>query len=175
MQEEVEMTTKPQKQRDHVAVETQDAVPVPAAQHAAWYQLLQAHSKIIQEVEARLLRAGQIPHQWYDVLVTLEKAPGQRLRMSELAGSIVTSRSTLTRLVDRLEAEGLLRREACPNDLRGSYAVLTPAGAKARLAAWPIVSRSIVELFASHVSDQEADVIAKALGRVADSSSDCRC
>ena len=144
------------------------AVPIPPGQHAAWYQLLRAHGKLLHGVETRLHRDGQIPHHWYDVLVTLEKAPGQRLRLSELAGHIVTARSNLTRLVDRLESEGFLRREACPDDRRGSYAVLTEAGAKARLAAWPTVSKAIVELFAGYVSDAEAGVITEALQRVAD-------
>jgi DNA-binding MarR family transcriptional regulator len=145
------------------------AVAVPEAQHAAWYQLLRAHGKITQRIESRLLRAGQIPPHWYDVLVTLEKAPEQRLRMSELAENVVTSRSNLTRLVDRLEAERLLRRVACPDDRRGSYAVLTEAGARARLAAWPTIARGMIELFASHVSDEEARVLTEVLGRVADS------
>src|SRR5687768_9592355 len=82
-----------------------NSVAVPEAQHAAWYQLLRAHSKVTQRIESRLLQARQIAPHWYDVLVTLEKAPGQRLRMSELADNVVTSRSNLTRLVDRLEAE----------------------------------------------------------------------
>jgi DNA-binding MarR family transcriptional regulator len=146
-------------------------VAIPEAQHAAWYQLLRAHGKVTQRMEFRLLQAGQVSGHWYDVLVTLEKAPNHRLRMSELADNVVTSRSNLTRLVDRLETEGLLRRESCPNDRRGSYAVLTEKGAKARLAAWPIVSRGIVELFASHVSDEEARLIGEVLRRVADSAS----
>jgi DNA-binding MarR family transcriptional regulator len=143
------------------------AVSIPQAQHAAWYQLLRAHGKVTQCLESRLLRAHQSPHHWYDVLVTLEKAPEQRLRLSELAENVVTSRSNLTRLVDRLEAEGLLRREPCPDDRRGFYAVLTEAGTRARLAAWPIVSQAIAELFAAHVSDEEAHITTEAL-RVAD-------
>jgi DNA-binding MarR family transcriptional regulator len=129
-------------------------------------------AKVTQCIESRLLRAHQIPHHWYDVLVTLEKAPDQRLRMSELAENVVTSKSTLTRIVDRLEAEGLLRRESCPDDRRGSFAVLTEAGAKARLAAWPVVSRGIAELFASSVKDEEAHVVAETLQRVADAATD---
>ncbi len=147
-------------------------VAVPQAQHEAWFQLLRAHGKVTQAVESRLLRARQIPHHWYDVLVTLEKAPNQKLRMSELAENVVTSRSTLTRLVDRLESEGLLRRELCPDDRRGSFAVLTQAGAQARLAAWPIVSRAIVELFAAYISAEEAHITTEALRRVADAPVD---
>jgi DNA-binding MarR family transcriptional regulator len=145
------------------------AVAVPEAQHAAWYQILRAHGKVNQRLESRLLEARQVPLHWYDVLVTLEKASGHRLRMNELADNVVTSRSNLTRLVDRLETAGLLRRETCPDDRRGSYAVLTDEGARARLAAWPVVAQGIVELFASQVSDEEAHILIEVLRRVADS------
>ncbi len=161
---------KQKREEEQRPPEAAPAVAVPELQHAAWYQLLRAHGKLLHGVETRLHQDGQIPHHWYDVLVSLEKAPGQRLRLNELADHIVTSRSNLTRLVDRLEAEGFLKREACPDDRRGSYAVLTEAGAKARLAAWPTVSRAIVELFATHVSGEEAEVITQTLQRVADAS-----
>ena len=144
------------------------AMTIPEAQHAAWYQMLRAHSKVGQRIEQRLLQAQQIPSHWYDVLVTLEKAPEQRMRMSELAENVLTSPSNLTRLVDRLETKGLLQRETCPEDRRVSYAILTEAGAKARLAAWPIVAGGIVELFAAKVSDEEAHLISRVLRRVAD-------
>ena len=62
------------------------------------------------------------------MLVQLAEAPGRRLRMQELADSVLFSRSGLTRLVDRMVAAGLVRRERCPDDGRGSYAVLTRAG-----------------------------------------------
>src|SRR5689334_18178982 len=91
---EAKETPKPrnqQAQKQQNAHEKQKtAVVVPEAQHAAWYQLLRAHSKVTQRIEQRLLRAQQIAPQWYDVLVTLEKAPHHRLRMSELADNLVT-------------------------------------------------------------------------------------
>jgi DNA-binding MarR family transcriptional regulator len=143
------------------------AMTIPDAQHAAWYEVMRTYVTVSQCLEQRLLRAQQIPLHWYDVLLTLEKAPEQRLRMSELAENVLTSPSNLTRLVDRLETKGLLRRETCPEDRRVSYAVLTEAGAKARLAAWPVVAGSIVETFASRVSDEEAHLLTKVLRRVA--------
>src|SRR4028119_395516 len=69
------------------------AVAIPEAQHEAWYQILRAYSKVGQRIEQRLLQAQQIPTHWYDVLVTLEKAPEQRMRMSELAENVLTSPS----------------------------------------------------------------------------------
>lgn len=65
---------------------------------------------------------------WYDVLLTLKGAPDHCLRLSELAEKALLSRSNLTHLVGRLEKARLLYRERCPNDRRGTYAVLADAG-----------------------------------------------
>ena len=106
------------------------------------------------------------------MLVTLEKAPHGRLRMNELAESVVLSRSGLTRLVDRLEREGLLQRENCPRDKRGCFATITEKGLAARRAAWPIQSRAMAELFVARVTPEEAEVLERVLGRVADAISE---
>ena len=137
------------------------------AHHMAWYQMLRAHTAVNHRIERRLA-SEPVSLGWYDVLVTLEKAPDGRLRMSELADNVVLSRSGLTRLVDRLEKAGLLRREKCEDDRRGFYAVITPEGRAARRAAWPRHSRSIAELFARHLSEDEANIVAGIMQRVAD-------
>ena len=93
-------------------------------------------------------------------------APGERLRMHELAERVVLSRSGLTRLVDRLEAVGLLRREACPTDRRGAYAVLTVEGAATLRQTWPTYARGIVAHFARHLDREEAETVAAALERI---------
>ena len=109
---------------------------------------------------------GVIGSDLYDVLLGLERAPEQRLRLSELADHVVRSRSGLTRLVDRLEKQGLLRRERCPEDRRGAYAVLTDAGREALGRAWPVYRDAIQRHFASHLQGKEAGVIRQALARV---------
>ena len=83
---------------------------------------------LVRRLEADLLAEHQLPLASYDVLVQLVEAPDRRLRMTELAQRVLISRSGLTRLVDRLEREGLVRREACDDDARGLFAVLTEAG-----------------------------------------------
>ena len=109
-----------------------------------------------------------LPLEHYDVLLCLKRAPGggQRLRLSELAEAVTLSRSGLTRLVDRLEKAGLLRREACPTDRRGAFAALTPKGAGALRRTWPAYARAIQEHFARHLSDEEAGILARASGRI---------
>ena len=112
------------------------------------------------------MEAALPPLSWYDVLLELSSAPGYRLRMHELAGAVVLSRSGHTRLADRLEKAGLLRREPDPEDGRGSFAVLTDEGAGMRERMWPVYARGIAEHFGAHVSDEEAEILSRALGRV---------
>ena len=105
---------------------------------------------------------------WYDILLALDKAPEQRLRMSELSAAVVLSRSGLTRFVDRLENAGLLRREAVPGDRRGSYAVLTEEGEAALRRSWPAYSQGITDYFARHLNDAEAVQLTEILSRMID-------
>jgi len=133
----------------------------------AWRALLSVHAHVLDGIGRDLAAQGLVPLTWVDVLVALWEAPDHRMRLSDLARRIVHSRSGLTRLVDRMEAEGLLRREACPHDRRGAFAVLTREGRAAQLAAWPVCAHGIAENFARHLSGGELLVLADALGRVA--------
>jgi DNA-binding MarR family transcriptional regulator len=133
---------------------------------AAWRAFINAHASVIERIEAELAQERQLPLTSYDVLVALAESPERRLRMHELADRIVLSRSGLTRMVDRLEAEGLLRRERSGSDRRGAYAVLTEGGHMALDAARPIYARGINTFFAGKLSDAEIRTITEALVRV---------
>ena len=135
-------------------------------QHEAWRLLLIAHARLVNKINKRVTDAGVIAIEWYDVLLSIEMAPDKRLRMSELADAVLLSRSGLTRLVDRLEAAGYLRRETCPSDRRGSFAVLTEEGEEARRRAWPEYRRAIVEHFARYVNDEDGESLARILRQV---------
>jgi len=129
---------------------------------AAWRSFITAHAVLIDMIDRELVAAGCVPLQWYDVLVELVEAPDHRLRMHQLAAQVVLSRSGLTRLVDRLEAEGLLTRERSGQDRRGAYAVLTEKGRAALRQAWPIYARGIANHFARHLSGAEARTLTEA-------------
>ena len=133
---------------------------------AAWRAFLNAHAAVIDAIERDLAAAGHVPLIWYDVLVALSEAPDHRLRLHELARAVVLSRSGLTRLVDRLEAAGLVQRERCADDRRGAFAVLTPEGRAAQLRAWPVYARGIAGHFAGYLDAAEARTLAAALERV---------
>jgi DNA-binding MarR family transcriptional regulator len=90
--------------------------------------MLRAHARLTRELDAQLAREHKLPLSSYEVLLFLADAPDGRMRMSDLAESVLLSRSGLTRLVDRLEREGLLKRERCESDARGLFAEITPEG-----------------------------------------------
>src|SRR3954471_25032317 len=98
------------------------------AELGAWRGFLRVHSALVKALDTELAAAHKLPLSSYEVLINLEAAPGRRRRMAELADSVLLSRSGMTRLVDRLERDGLLVRDDCADDGRGCYAVLTDGG-----------------------------------------------
>src|SRR3954471_14702252 len=94
----------------------------------AWRGLLRAHTTLVKALDAELVAEHGLAVTSYEVLMYLADAPGAQMRMHDLASSVLLSRSGLTRLVDRLEREGLLTRKACESDPRGAYAVLPEDG-----------------------------------------------
>jgi DNA-binding MarR family transcriptional regulator len=137
---------------------------------AAWRAILTVHAELTERIDRALAEGGAIPLHWYDALLPLHEAPGHRLRLGELAHAALLSRSGLSRLVDRLEGAGMLEREACADDARGSYAVLTSAGQAALRKAWRIYGREIQRLFGRHVSSKEAAAMTAVLRRIQEAS-----
>ncbi len=137
-------------------------------QLAAWRSLLALHAELTERIDISLRRAGAVPLRWYDALLCLYEAPERRLRLTELARVALLSRSGLSRLVDRLEESGLLRREACADDGRGAYAVLTEDGLRALRKAWRVYGPAIHERFGRHLSSAEAGTLTRLLRRVLD-------
>src|SRR5258708_4046081 len=135
------------------------------AKSHAWAVLLTAHATLIEKIETALAGAKLPPRAWYDVLWELEKAEGGKLRMHEPARRIVLSRSTLTRLADRLEDARLIEREDTPHDRRGYHCVITRAGLALRRKMWPVYKTEIERHFSRHISVIEARTIEEALAR----------
>jgi DNA-binding MarR family transcriptional regulator len=133
----------------------------------AWRSFLRAHAFVLRRLERDLVEATGLPLTWYDVLLQLAEAPQRRLRMADLADRILLSRSGLTRLVDRLQAEGLVTREPYPGDARGLYTVLTPAGFERLRGAAPTHLAGVQEHWLSKFSDRELHDLHMLLGRLA--------
>lgn len=121
----------------------------------AFQTYLASYNMVVRSISRDLRSQSQMSIEHYDVLVTLEYAAGHRLRLSELAERVLLSRSGLTRLVDRLEEKGYVNREVCPNDRRGSFAVLTDEGIKARMECWEFLQEAIHKHFASKFASEK--------------------
>lgn len=131
-----------------------------------WRSFLAAHATVLGRLEKELADAG-MPIAWYDVLLQLVEAPGHRLRMAELADRVLLSRSGLTRLIDRLQGEGFVRREPAPDDARGLYTVLTRAGFEALRAAAPVHLAGVRDHWLRHFTDDELRALGGLLARIA--------
>ncbi|MFL6100149.1 MAG: MarR family winged helix-turn-helix transcriptional regulator [Actinomycetales bacterium] len=137
------------------------------AQIASWRSFLRAHAAVTRKLEADLLAEHKMPLAWYDVMVQLVEAPDHRLRMTDLAGAVLISRSGLTRLVDRLVAEGLVRREPAPHDARGTFAVLTDTGYERLRAATPTHLRGVGGYVIDRVSPDQLRALGEACNLIA--------
>jgi DNA-binding MarR family transcriptional regulator len=133
----------------------------------AWRRFLRAHAVVTRRLEADLLAEHKLPLAEYDVLVQLVEAPERRLRMTDLAERVLLSRSGVTRLVDRLVREGLVRREACESDARGLFAVLTDEGYARLRKATSTHLRGVADAM-GRLDGAELDQLGSILGRLLD-------
>jgi DNA-binding MarR family transcriptional regulator len=140
--------------------------PLTDRQMTAWRLFLRAHAVVTRRLEADLLAEHGLPLASYDVLVQLVEAPMRRLRMSELAERVLLSRSGLTRLVDRLEREGLVRREACTDDARGLFTVVTAVGVTRLREASPTHLHGVLDHAMGRLEEQEVGDLALLLARL---------
>jgi DNA-binding MarR family transcriptional regulator len=106
-------------------------------QQVAWRAWLEATLLLGDRLEHDLKQQHNLSNAEYEVMVRLSESPDRRLRMSELASRTLASKSRLSHQISRMEASGLVRREGCPEDRRGAYAVLTDAGWQRLVEAAP--------------------------------------
>jgi DNA-binding MarR family transcriptional regulator len=146
---------------------TPDMAPMPPLdprEMAAWHALLRGHAAVVRVLEAELEAEQGLSLPAYEVLSHLSDAPGNRLRMSELAEHAVLTPSGLTRLVDKLSRDGLVERAKCSSDARVVYAVLTETGRDRLIAAYPAHLRSVRRHYVDRLTPTQLDAIADALG-----------
>ena len=133
--------------------------PLTPEREAAWRSYLRAHALLVRQLDQDLREAHRMTLVTYDALVQLSEAPGQRLRMKDLAAALVYSASGLTRVVDCLERDGYARRETDPADRRANLIVLTPHGLAALRQAWPTHLHGVTRHFADHLTARQAGTI----------------
>jgi DNA-binding MarR family transcriptional regulator len=132
---------------------------------AVWRQFLEAHATITAQLARELEAERELPLPWYDVLVQLQEHGG-RLRMQELARACLINKSSLTRLVERMEASGLVLREPCEEDRRGTVAALTAEGRATLRHAAPVHLRGVQRSFAAKLTDSDVTALARAFAKL---------
>jgi DNA-binding MarR family transcriptional regulator len=151
----------------HGAVSKTTATPtLTAGELAVWRVFLRVHASLTRRLEHDLLEQHDLPLGSYDVLVQLAEAPQRRLRMTDLADRVLLSRSGLTRLVDRLTAEGLVERQSCPSDARGTFTVLTDAGLARLREAAPTHLRGIEDYMTRRLAPAQLDELGALLTKL---------
>lgn len=138
---------------------------------AAWRALLLAHHRVVRAIETDLAAAGTIALSWYDVLLEVRAEP-DGIRMQELGERAVLSRTRVSRIVDELEAAGLVERRPDPDDGRATRAVITAAGERSFREAAPVYLDRIKERFTRHLLGLEQRTITAALDRVVAANTD---
>ena len=141
------------------------AAPLDPVERRAWRTFLQTHARVTRRLEADLIARNDLPLAEFDVLFQLASADGSRLRMAELADRVLLSRAGITRLVDRLVADGLVGRVRCESDARGFYAVLTDIGQARLEEATPGHIESIRRTFLERYDCSELELLAGLLER----------
>ena len=130
--------------------------------------LFEAQATISRATTPTFDRHGLSP-QWFEALIRLARSEDYRLRMSDLAHSMTSiTPSGLTRLVDRLESEGLVRRERCPSDRRGAFAVITPKGLERVEAVLPDHLADLQRCYVGLLDDTEMAAFEAALRTIRD-------
>jgi len=109
----------------------------------------------------------------FEVLLRLARSPGHRLRMTDLAGQTSLSTSGVTRVVDRMDRDGLVRREACASDRRSSYAVLTDAGLSRLEEVVPGHLELVQQWLVGQLSPAQLEQMLDALRRIRDAVNPC--
>jgi DNA-binding MarR family transcriptional regulator len=149
----------------NIAAPEQEALS--EGEQRAWRGMLRAYSCLAKRLDAQLEARHRLPMTSYEVLHCLQESSGGRMRMRDLAEQAQLSRSGLTRLVDRLERDGLLERCSCSHDARGAYACLTEQGRERLEEARRTHLAVVREQFFAHFSEPELGLLADMWERIA--------
>jgi DNA-binding MarR family transcriptional regulator len=133
---------------------------------SAWRAFVSAAALVDRRLDQQLKESVGISHLQYGILAQLSDRCDHEMRMTELAGSVLNSKSGLTYQISQLEKAGLVRRRACTSDERAVYAVLTPAGKKLLQRAAPAHVALVRELVVDVLTPEQRQAVADGLGAV---------
>jgi DNA-binding MarR family transcriptional regulator len=132
----------------------------------AWRNLIRAHAVVTGELEGELIEKVGLSLAWYEVLLRLQASAHGKLRMSDLADSMLVAQSSVTRLIDRMERAGLVRREPNLLDRRVTMVAMTEEGQRLYARARPIHLRGVAERFGAHVDAEDAETLRRIMRQV---------
>ncbi len=135
--------------------------------------LLGAHATLTRQLSAQLVAEHGLTLSEYEVLFLLSREPQRSMRRVDLSREVRLSPSGITRMIDRLEATGLVRKGRCEQDARVTYAVLTPAGMRKLRECAPAHYEAVERLIGERLSDEEVESLSDLLGRLSDLDADC--
>lgn len=127
-----------------------------AAVIRAWGRLIRAERTVVARIEAELKSAGFPSLHWYDVLLEVKRGPGGRLTPREIEEAVLFEQYNLSRLLDRMEAEGLVRRIPFPGDKRRQLVEITDEGRSLQERMWPVYGAAINRYFGDKLGEKEA-------------------
>jgi DNA-binding MarR family transcriptional regulator len=121
---------------------------------------------LLGRVEEELKAARLPPLVWYDILLELVREPGDRLRHRDLHRRMLLAKYNLSRLLDRMEADGLIGRQAVEDDARGEYVRVTTRGRDMQKRMWPVYRRAIAKHFSNHLTVDDVDQLLSILDKL---------
>ncbi len=133
---------------------------------AAWIRFLRAHVELTDRMDRRLREAHGLSLREYEVLLALDEAPGRRLRRVDLAARILLTQSGVTRMLEKLERDGLVAKAAGEVDRRVSYAQLTAKGRRRFAAAAETHRADIEALFTGRLTRDDLSALDRVLGKL---------
>ena len=135
------------------------------AEMKAWRSYIIASRRLLEALDNDLV-GHDLSMPDYEILAQLSDAPDRKLRMSELAAITLLSRSRLSHRMKVMEKAGWVKREACPSDKRGYFAVMTAKGWKAIVAAAPDHVESVRTRFVDHLTSEDQVALAGIFSRI---------
>lgn len=152
---------------DHAETET----PQPSlAVTRAWIRLMRAQRIVLAAIEQDLKVADLPPLGWYDVLLELSRATDGRLRPFEIEERTLLAQHNLSRLLDRMDKAGLVKREVFAEDGRGRWVIITQAGRAMQAHMWTIYAKALQQHLGSKLDDGQAEQLAGLLAALSQKS-----
>ena len=141
--------------------------PTPSKQtETAWVLLIRAQQVLLEQVETALKAANLPPLSWYDVLLELSRDPKSDLRQYEIGERVLLNKHNLSRLIDRLESDGLVKRHACDSDGRGNIVKITKKGMQLKQTMWPIYAEAIQALVAEPLTATQLRLLTEIMSKL---------